>query len=784
MLKIFLLICFSVCCLSANSQDNKDNIVTLFFEKAYLHTDREAYRQGDNIWYKAYLVNAQTNTHINYSHNLYVELINPQEKIVSREMLRLEDGFGNGDFKLSDTITPGIYRLRAYTNWMRNFGDNFIFEKNIIIQQETGIKNIAATVTPTVQNKNVTIVSPDSPTVHFYPEGGSLVDGISSIVAVKSENNIGKGIPVSGIVLSSSGDTISRFSCDSLGMGMFVLLPVNGQNYHAVIQEPVTNGVSQVSHYAFQLPTALSQGLTLQVKSADSVIHVFVNSSGPLYKNNIINLVIRHGGKTLLKQPLQLQNLQTTIKIPITSLIDGIAAITLYSSGGTPECERLIYIHHSDNRNIITIHTDKEFYQPKEQVNVHIKTFPNSKLSIAAVNAVTVPLQNENILSYLNLQSEIRGIIEQPGRYFDPTNINRYKQLNLLLLTQGWRNFIWHRLEDTTLKLNYDVETGITLTGKVTKQWSKKPLPHVYITAFAPNATAEKLFTTVTDSLGKFEIHGVNFNGYQFINFNAIKGNANDAGRISVDSLYKDTLKIGPNKFRMLSTKAANIDSQLKQGPTKKFTFKENNQLQEVKIKGKTYKLTTIIHHVTAQDQKEYACLGQYLLYMIPGARYAYKFCKGENEIEGMLPTHPYIPGANISVQYTDHSEVIMDCYTDIVMLSMKYVVNVTIRGGAINVLLRAGALDIQHFMNNTTADVTGYYKAREFYRPMKEPLDNMPGPIVNTIHWEPNITTDNNGEATVTFYNTAQPGKVRLVAEGIGQDGTPLAINASYEIK
>src|SRR5476651_2305563 len=103
----------------------------LIFEKAYLHTDRDVYTRGDTLWYKAYLVNAQNNAPLTSSGNLYVDLISPDAKVISTELIRLDKGLGNGDFTLTDTLAPGKYRLRAYTNWMRNFGDNFVLDREI-----------------------------------------------------------------------------------------------------------------------------------------------------------------------------------------------------------------------------------------------------------------------------------------------------------------------------------------------------------------------------------------------------------------------------------------------------------------------------------------------------------------------------------------------------------------------------------------------------------------------------------------------------------------------------
>ena len=88
--------------------------IKLFFEKVYLHIDRMYYAPGDDIWFKAYLVNAQSNYLFNTSNNIYVELINPVNKIISREVIRLDNGIGSGDFKLLDSIEGGNYVFLIY----------------------------------------------------------------------------------------------------------------------------------------------------------------------------------------------------------------------------------------------------------------------------------------------------------------------------------------------------------------------------------------------------------------------------------------------------------------------------------------------------------------------------------------------------------------------------------------------------------------------------------------------------------------------------------------------
>lgn len=111
-----------------------DNITSRFAqEKVYLHLDKPYYAVGDNIWFKAYIVNAKTNQPSITSGLLYVELINEKDSVNKQLMLPLRGGITWGDFKLIDSLSEGNYRIRAYTQWMRNAGSEFFYDKTIKI---------------------------------------------------------------------------------------------------------------------------------------------------------------------------------------------------------------------------------------------------------------------------------------------------------------------------------------------------------------------------------------------------------------------------------------------------------------------------------------------------------------------------------------------------------------------------------------------------------------------------------------------------------------------------
>jgi hypothetical protein len=102
----------------------------------------------------------------------------------------------------------------------------------------------------------------------------------------------------------------------------------------------------------------------------------------------------------------------------------------------------------------------------------------------------------------------------------------------------------------------------------------------------------------------------------------------------------------------------------------------------------------------------------------------------------------------------------------------------------SVNLVIRSGVLKPKDYFDNTMADMVGYYKAREFYKPTQQEMNNNLDTRINTIHWEPDITTNEKGEASISFYNTAQAGNIRLVVQGITNTGIPVAATATYNVK
>lgn len=140
-MKRLLLLCFfTVVSIATKAQDLQGLLAkinahhgTRPIEKLYLHIDKYSYTTGETIWFKAYATVGVENLLSNLSNIAYVELIGPKEDIVTNIRIPIVTGVGMSDITLADTLVEGTYRLRAYTNWMRNDSSIYFFNENIQI---------------------------------------------------------------------------------------------------------------------------------------------------------------------------------------------------------------------------------------------------------------------------------------------------------------------------------------------------------------------------------------------------------------------------------------------------------------------------------------------------------------------------------------------------------------------------------------------------------------------------------------------------------------------------
>lgn len=96
-------------------------------EFVHVQTDKPYYYPGERIWMRAFMKYRDEELIDSLSKVLYVELIDEKKNCIDRKYLSIDSASASGFFNLSDSIPKGNYMLRAYTNWMRNFGSEHYY---------------------------------------------------------------------------------------------------------------------------------------------------------------------------------------------------------------------------------------------------------------------------------------------------------------------------------------------------------------------------------------------------------------------------------------------------------------------------------------------------------------------------------------------------------------------------------------------------------------------------------------------------------------------------------
>lgn len=436
-------------------------------EKVYVHTDKDIYVNGETVWYKAYLIDGVTHNISDKSNVVYVELVNAQDSVVVQQKLFAESVGVAGNIDIPETLGEGNYRLSAYTKYMLNEKEPIIFSKQITILESKifGIQEV-----PKMQKKSEQVFKPLEKELvfDFYPEGGNLVYGIQNTMGIKVTDTQGNEIATSGKIIDQNNTLIKDFETHEFGLGKFSYLPEIGSSYYASVN---VNGQEK----KFALPIPEKEGYVLNVVQNTEQITIKVTS-------NIADalkgaLLIGHmRGRTFLQHIKEFHEPSYLVRIPIEEVADGVAHFTLFTANGEPVCERLVFIDHQDNDNLLNITTAWPVYNKRQKVDVELglESMAGEALvgsfSAAVISEAGLNNTFSNIESWLLLNSDVGGTIDNASFFFEEASIKKRFLLDALMLTHGWRRFVWEEILDEKVSkaLLFEPEKGIMIYGKTT----------------------------------------------------------------------------------------------------------------------------------------------------------------------------------------------------------------------------------------------------------------------------------------------------------------------------
>ena len=324
-------------------------------EKIYLHLNKPYYSLRDEIYFKAYLTNAHNHQANTLSKVVYVDLIDPEGAIVKSWMLHTEKGL-RGHFGMNQQQLSGQYTIRAYTEYMRNFGPAYFFQQTVTIydaskkiDKNSPDKVLAKTeILPPSNSKPKKLVE-----VQFYPEGGYLVEGIASNVSFEILDTVRNPLIADGIIMDELGKIQSKIKTTHRGIGLFNFIPLKGKRYYAKINY-------QDTIYEFELPKALQEGYVLKVNNTDEE-KVYIDFFADQLTKLSNAFIIGHVRGNVFCMVNDLAN--RTLTIPRASIPTGLAHFTLFNGDNQPVAERLLFNDYGIDTTYLNLEIRPEKFQ-------------------------------------------------------------------------------------------------------------------------------------------------------------------------------------------------------------------------------------------------------------------------------------------------------------------------------------------------------------------------------------------------------------------------------------
>lgn len=398
-------------------------------EKIYAHIDQELCLTGETVWFKLYLVNSSSHQPSDMSKVAYVELIDNVNHAVLQTKIAMKDGVGSGSLFLPASLTSGHYTFRAYTAWMKNFPPTFYFHRQI-------------TVINTFRRLDPEKKMPaPKAEVRFYPEGGTLINGVATRIAYRIVNAADSVHGLSVEVASS--DTLTSRP-DRYGMGSFTITTDASSPAAAWLvhesgeRQELKLPAAQNAGFSLQAKDSADQWLTLKIRKVnvhDELPHVYVL----VHARNMVSFA----------RVQRLRGGRATVVVPKAALAEGVSHITVFDADMRPVCERLYFMPVQRLLSINSSLSQRE-YGVRRKVTLDVEARRDggvaslANLSVAVYRRDSLRNNDSHMLNSVWLDSDLDDVPSFPADFLWVLTPEKRETLDHLMLTHGWRRFAWN----------------------------------------------------------------------------------------------------------------------------------------------------------------------------------------------------------------------------------------------------------------------------------------------------------------------------------------------------
>ena len=800
-----------------------DNIlqqVSLFpQEKIHLQTDKPYYISGEKIFFRAFLLNASTHQPEDLSKYIYMELVDPLDSVVVRLQIKGENKLYAGALTLPEDLPQGDYKIRAYTRFMENLGEDYFCTRYIRVAAPniTTIQTETSFNFPNEQQVDVDIRFLDTKTkkpiqapeialqlnqnkpnlektdnegwAHFSFNLSENAEKRVLFAELDFEKKLLKQYiripypdnkfsvsfyPEGGQLLADHLCNIAFKALQSDGHAANITGDLfDSENNKLFGFETIHEGMGSFflvpkageKYYAIcsngeknirvDLPEAKQNGCFLKTVWRQNKLWVKINNSSE-NTDETLYLIIHSRGNTFYAQ--KWDNTKDVIAFNQEDFPSGVSHLLLLTEDFQTLSERLIFTFNDIDWQKPIIKTQKDQYKKRDLVEIDIQLETGGSFAISVTDDKDVISDTTStILSEILLTSELKGKIDNPTFYLNKNNIHA---ADLLMMTHGWTRYdIPKAMRSDFCLPAIPREQSQSLSGIVRGGLLSKPYEGANVTLFTNNLDFFDI--RETDKKGRFLFDDLDFADSTRYIVQALNKKGQDIVELYLDSIFYPPATVAwflpENSLKKDENKTEFLDYVAK--ADQKYIYENGIRminLPELLVKGMHRK-----NDLYNRSPKSPNVVTREELYQM-----------GTADVSIALSRVPGVTVGGGKVFY--RGKIILE---DIDFNSPPFhdIDEIIVSPYGVAFIEKRWRSESRPTFNKKAQTPLGYQTPVEFYSPKydtPEAFNNSIPDLRSTIYWQPNVLTDENGKTEVDFYSADSPTTYSILIEGVTPDG------------
>ncbi|MBN2522730.1 MAG: Plug domain-containing protein [Bacteroidales bacterium] len=753
---------FSICIFGKEASE-------IYKEKVHLNIGRDCFISGERIWYSAYCLSNMENPFQVYSRVLYVELVNYKKQHILGQILKLKEGRSASCIVIPDTLSSGMYFLKGYTNWMKNFDENRFFSVPVYIynnyDEDNSTENLAYFFQP----------EPD-----VYIKGGDLVHNVQTEIVIHFPGLFGSTISGKLVEIMEDSTIYHQVLIDRTGLARFSLTPQWSSRYSFIFED------SHEETYRINLPEVQYSGYFINIVEAnDREITLQVNESGTSIKQ--VLLKIMKGNETVHSVEIRNNEFQKDLKIPVKGDAHGKMDLALKDNQGKILARQSFIL--PENNTVCIASSDKEVKSNSKNDFIVYNNNKNSEkvLDVSVGIYKKEPSVNAGVNDLIFLDFNTKYFMDLVGNMY---------LLYPLISGSGHNDRIDRILTQDNVK--YPVEDiGIIYSGKIDNKYEGFDVSGIEA-ILSIKDTLPDMQSSLTDSEGRFAF--------------LIDKYLNQPGIID---LFGTSSRI-KGKFDILPDEKFYYSSH-NNGKTSITSYADSRFLHELEDETQRMLIQRAFGNINTDKfdslinipYSQVPFYGEPALTVFPDEFF---FLPNFSEIiREIVPRARYKAGNSDCEMIVNHIKDGVKSYTpliildglpvsdlcDLQMLNSDDIQRIEVQSGyriAGNYLyngLVAIYTSLDYRMNNfqpderTSYSIPGYTYAPDFSDLINEKADKWERhpDFKNQLYWDPELTLKNNDKSEIEFITTDELGEYIIDIRGFSENGDPVFLKETISV-